>query len=134
MHEFKMGKDYIKDENFELWIENGIIFSTYSPQLEFNFKIAKRLVELRLKISKGEKMPLFTDMRNLKLIDKAGRDYLSKQEATGNISAEAFVIRNESQRLIASLFISYYKCHVPSKLFDNDDKAIWWLNLYKNFN
>jgi hypothetical protein len=129
-----MEKDYIKDENFELWIENGIIFSTYSSHLEFNYAIAKRLVELRLKISNGKKMPLFTDLRNLKLIDKEGRDYLATQEATGNILAEAFVIRNESQRLIASLFISYYKCHVPSKLFDNDDNAIWWLNLYKNFN
>ena len=55
MKKLKVQSDYT-----EMWIENGIIYNVYKPNLVLNLTKAKQMVAERLRISDGIEYPLFT--------------------------------------------------------------------------
>lgn len=129
-----MRENYLKNEYVEMWIEDGILFSIHSKKVAINLEIAKICVEDRLKVSEGRTMPILTDGRYVKAIDKAARDYLSNGDAIKGVSAGALIVRNEIQRLLGSVFISINEPPLPTKLFTNIDSAVVWLKNFRNIN
>lgn len=128
-------ESYIKTTHTEIWLQDGIIYTVHASSLtRLTLELAQDCVEKRLMISDGKSYPIFFDGTNISSIDADAKEYLSAGEAIKYISAGALLVNNHLQKMIANTFIILDRPIIPTKFFTNYDKAISWLNYYKNVN
>jgi len=129
-----MHNNYFQNEYTSMKIEEGILFVEYSKNLEITLDIAKICVFERLKLSNGKNYPILADVRNIKNTHSDARDYIAEKDGTKGISAGAFIVKNQFNKFLATIFInlSLIKTpNLPAKLFTNEDEAKLWLQQYK---
>lgn len=127
------GEDSTSD-NFQIHVQDGIIYTSFSENYEIKLDVAKKLVQWRVEIQGSSTMPLMLDFRNLKSIDKESRDFLAEKSNNIYISAAAILVKSEIQRLLGMIFVFYYSVSCPYKVFEDERKALNWLNHFKNIN
>lgn len=121
----------IDNEYAEIWLEDGIIFNSYKPNLVINLEIAKLMVKERLRITNGITRPLFVDISNLISVDLEAREYLSGGDAIKFASAGAIYSTNPISKFAGKLFIDVNQPNAPTKIFSNKEEAIEWLQQFK---
>lgn len=126
-----MGNVKIDNVFVEIWLEDGIIYNTYKPNLVINLEIAKFMVKERLKISDGIARPLFADINNLISIDLEAREYLSGGDAIKFVKAGAIYCKNPIAKFAGKLFIDVNQPQAPTQIFTNKEEAIEWLKKFK---
>lgn len=125
-----MRENYYENDYAEIWIEDGIVFNIYKPNLVLTLEVAKKLVEDRLRVSNGVSRPLFADISELISVDRKARRYLSK-EGGELVNAGAFLVTSPISKFAGNVFMKIDKPTVPMRLFTSKDKAIEWLNTQK---
>ena len=73
------GENRFETAEIEYWLEDGILHGVFKEGVRLTLANSKLLVKARLDFCKGKSYPLFTDISNLKSIDKASRSYMSKE-------------------------------------------------------
>jgi hypothetical protein len=63
-------------------------------------------------------------------IDDGIREYLSSLSRKQSKIAEAFVIRNLSQRILANFYVRVLRPGCPSEVFEREDEAVKWVQMY----
>ncbi len=121
----------IDNDYIEIWMEDGIIFSSYKPNLVINLEIAKLMVKERLKVTNGIERPLFIDISNLISVDLEAREYLSGGDAIKFIKAGAIYTKNPIAKFAGKLFVDVNQPQATTKIFTNKDEAIEWLQQFK---
>lgn len=124
----------VATKNFELWIENGIIYEVFKHNSILDLETGKRIVEERLKISNKKTMPIFVDISQLLKADSSARKYMASKEALQYISAGAFIVNNIFSQLAFNTFMKLNKPVIPTKGFVSRAKALIWLEYHKNQN
>lgn len=122
----------LADSYHELWLENGIIYQKYNSTI--TVETAKKATDIRLKLSNGIKIPVLNDIREIAYMTKDVRDYWSKGDGTLNISATAFLIKNNMQHLLINAFLMINRPAFPTKVFLKQEDAIRWLNYFRYLN
>lgn len=106
----------------------GIVHYTYLPNSEVDVKDHQinhdALIEL---VGKEQKHPLLIDADAFINITPEARKFVRKLESTVPISARAMIISSLGQRILVSFYIKMQKPIVPTKIFDNYDEGIQWL-------
>lgn len=121
----------INNAYLEMWIEDGIIYNSFKPNLVIDLEIAKKMVEERLKVSDGIGRPMFTDINNLISIDLDAREYLASKDSIKYISAGAIFCTNPIAKFLGRLFLFINRPQITTKIFSNKDEAIKWLQQFK---
>ena len=129
-----MRENYFKNENVEIWIENGILYVVFAPDLVLTEQIARDLVIERIRISKGQTYPMLCVVKDAKTIEKAARDYLSTGDAIRYLSAGAFITNTYIEVLLTNAFLRLNNPPLKSRLFTDQKEAIRWLEKFKNLN
>lgn len=88
---------------------------------------AEKIKEIAL--AKGVKVPLIVDMRQLKGISKAARQFYSDDDSP-QTKACATLVNSGLTRIIANLFLGLNKPKTPLKLFTAEQPAIEWLGKF----
>ncbi|WP_037574470.1 hypothetical protein [Sporocytophaga myxococcoides] len=114
------------NENVEMRIDNDIIFISHLSE-NLPLEVAKEIVEQRLKLCYGKNFPLVLDMRKLKSIDKASREYLARPECMEKLWAGAFIVESLFQEITGTLYLNLHKPPIPAKLFRKEKEAIEWI-------
>lgn len=122
--------EYIENDIVKIYLEGGILFASYQPDLRIDLEIAKKTVEHRLAVSNGVSRPLLADVRNLKYVENDAREYLASKEASQYVKALAVLTDTPIQNLFANFFMKVNKPPMPTHLFTNEGKAIRWLQLH----
>jgi hypothetical protein len=112
-------------------IEDGILHGAFAPGLYITFDIVKQLVEDRITFCNGRTMPALLDIRGLASIDTASRKYFVTERAKTNISAGAVLVSSLMSRIAGNVFIKVDKPSIPTKLFNDKEKALHWLKQFK---
>lgn len=81
-------------------------------------------------IANGKTVPVLVDITEAKGGDKEARAYLAGKEAGAVQSACALLIDSPLSQLIGNFFLGLNKTHFPTRLFNDEEKAMKWL---KNF-
>lgn len=89
---------------------------------------AKQIVEMIKEISKGKKYPLLVVYADDNLFSKEAREFVSSHTYT---SADALVGFSMALRLIGNFYLNFNKPVRPTKLFDNIENAVKWLEQFK---
>jgi hypothetical protein len=129
-----MKEDFLEDEYSEMWIENGIGFQVYKPNLEITIDVARKMVEKRISSFNGISRPVLVDIRNLASVDRESMKYFATREAGELIRAGAIYMNNPITRWFGNIFLTLDQPITPARLFTNKAKALNWLEKYKNLN
>ncbi len=130
-----MKDNYTENEHVKLWIEDGILFTVYKPNLEITLEVAKKIVHERLQLAQNQTFSVLFDMRELKSADKEARTYLARHpEANRGMSASALLVDNQVVKLIGNFFIKMDKPIIPTKMFSDLEDAVNWLKPFRNLN
>lgn len=114
------------NEYVEIYIDNDIIFINYLTE-NLSLEVSKEIVKQRLKLCCEKNFPVVVDMRKLKSIDKASREYLARPECLEKLWAGAFIVESLFQEITGTLYINLHKPSIPAKLFRKEKDAIEWI-------
>ncbi|HTA84128.1 MAG TPA: hypothetical protein VK783_14385 [Bacteroidia bacterium] len=112
-------------------IEDGILIGVFVPGIYITFDIVSEMVEQRIKFCNGRTLPALIDIRGIVSIDTPSRKYLTGERAKVNMVAGAIVVGSLVSRMAGNIFIAVDKPSLPTKLFNDPDKAIKWLAQFK---
>jgi hypothetical protein len=129
-----MKEGYLEDEYSEMWIENGIGFQVYKPNLEITIDVARKMVEKRISSFNGISRPVLVDIRNLVSVDSESRRYFATREAGQLIRAGAIYMNSRITMWFGNIFLNIDRPITPARLFTDKDKALAWLEQFKNLN
>lgn len=114
-----------------MWIEDGILYTTYNPGLKITLEIAKKCVADRLELCNGNIYPMLGDTSNIASTDKDAREFLSQGDGIKQLSAGAFIIKSVIEKHLGNFFIQVNKPPLPARLFTRYSEAVEWLQQYK---
>jgi len=113
-------------------LSNDIIHYTFLPNSEVN-EIEHQsnhnaLIEL---VGNSIKYPLLIDGDDFANVTPEGRKLIRQLEPLIPISARAIVIKILGQRILANFYIRFQKPIIPTKVFNDYEEALEWLEKYK---
>jgi hypothetical protein len=119
-----------QSKDFKMWIEEDI-FQAEVLSETFTLAMAEECIRVRREMTQCQTLPIFSDSRRVKDFEKDARQYLASDENTKYVSAGAILISSQLQKIIGNFFLFINRPNVPSKLFNEKNEAIAWLNEYK---
>jgi len=129
-----MKEGFFEDNYSTMWIEDGIGFQVYKPNLVININVAKEMVNTRVDNFNGIARPVLVDIRNLVSIDSQSRKYFASREASKLILAGAIYMDNPLAKWMGNIFLMIDTPITPARLFTDKDKALEWLQRFKYVN
>lgn len=111
-------------------IKDGLFEMTYKPLKLVDIGIAKVIVKERLEFKGGVNYPCLFDVSPVKEITKEARDYMAN-EGNDFVLASALLINSPLLKMMGNFFITVNKPKNPTKLFNNKDEALQWLQQFK---
>lgn len=107
--------------------EDGIVVLEFGDHVELDVKEARELLQATKEISGAKKVLVLNVAGKQTTATSAARDFAASPEAVEYTLAEAYVVNNLPQKIIANFYINFHKPLVPTKIFNNTDAAIIWL-------
>ncbi len=112
----------------KVWMqEDGIVVLEFGDNIELDVKEAKELLQATKEIAGGKKVLILNVAGKQTTATSAARDFAASAEAIEYTLAEAYVVNNLPQKIIANFYINFHKPLVPTKIFNNKEAAIIWL-------
>ncbi|MEM9895361.1 MAG: hypothetical protein AAF789_03250 [Bacteroidota bacterium] len=121
-----------KDTKYaKMIIIDGLLKTIYQPLDSLDLSIAREMVQDRLHFIEGVAFPSLFDVRGVQSISKEARDYMA-DEGNELVIASALVINSAVLRMMGNFFISVNQPKKPTQIFTAEEKAVHWLNGYRN--
>ena len=123
----------VENDFIKFWIEDDILYSQFKKPTDGTIENIKAIIDLRTKISDGDKQYWCYDFNGIKSYDKDARDYAEKN-GQEDLAACAAVLNSHIAKFILNAFMRLKKPIVPLKGFTKKNDAIIWLNQLKEKN
>ncbi|MBN8695772.1 MAG: hypothetical protein J0L87_04515 [Bacteroidetes bacterium] len=111
--------------------KDGIIFVSVKANIEIDVKEVKQVVNALETIFEGKKFPLLIVTGEYTLPTPEARAYIATPESDPYASAEAYVVKSLSQKLVGNVYLSFNKPARPTLIFNSEEKALEWLQQFK---
>ena len=126
-----MISDYFLNMHWKIWIEDGIVRGKVFAD-NLTLSMVETGVRERVRLCGGTAFPVLSDIRKIKHVDKEARAFLARPEGTVLISAGAFLVNSQLQKILGNFFILVDKPEIPTRLFTDEAEALIWLQQFKN--
>ncbi|MBX7093108.1 MAG: hypothetical protein K1X56_00180 [Flavobacteriales bacterium] len=113
-------------------IVDGIIHVTYLKDAEITVEVKKEHHRFYKEITVFGPMPMLLKMEDGVSITRDARVYSRKIEDKQPFTATAVLVNNLAYKILANFYANFYRPKKPFKVFDNEEKAIQWLQQFKN--
>jgi hypothetical protein len=123
----------VENDFMKFWIEDGILYSQFKKPTTVNIERIKALIDLRTKISDGEKQYWCYDFNGIKSYDKEARDY-AEIHGQKDLYACAAVFNSHIAKFTLNTFMILKTPLIPLKGFTKKNEAINWLKELKKKN
>jgi len=110
--------------------EDGIVLVDIKANQEIDVKDVKDVVGALEQIGNGKKYPLLIITGEYTLPTAEARAYIATAESDPYASAEAYVVKSLSQKLVGNVYLSFNKPARPTHIFTSEEKAIEWLKQF----
>ncbi len=121
--------DFYENEYALFWVEQGILFFEYKPDVILDLSVAKRVVADRIQFQNEKSYPVLCDIRGIVDTDKSGRDYLA-QSGSLLTKAVGLIVHQKVSLTISNFYLQISKPTVPTQLFSNKEAGIVYLKQY----
>lgn len=112
-----------ENEFAEIRIQDGILFHVFKTGTVITLDVARKTVSDRLKLQKGMAYPVLCDIRGIKSVEKAAREYLAL-EGSLLILEVAYLVSAPYSLGILNFFLNTNKPTLPTTVFVDEDKAL----------
>lgn len=116
----------LENDFIKFWIENDILYSRFKKATELNLDTIKQTIEMREKISGGQKQYWLYDITNLKTVTKEARNYATKY-GEDFIHANAVLVNSYISKFIFTAYAKFSKPNFPFLCYTKKEAAIDWL-------
>lgn len=82
------------------------------------------------KLADGNKYVVLFEIAEFAFVSKEAREYGGENELGKLRKAMAIVVKSMAHRLLANFFINVNKPPTPTKVFNDKEKALEWLNQF----
>ncbi len=96
---------------------------------ELTIEEAQKIINDSLAFTNGTVFPVMNDIKNMPPHTREVREFFAVQ-ASRSAKANAIVVSNTFNRVMASFFLSLSKPLIPTKIFSDRNKAADWLQKY----
>jgi len=125
-------KELVREGFYRLRIEDGILFADFWPQLVITIEIAQSIVKDRIRLQAALEYPVCTDVRQLKSLDKASRDFFSSEDGgLRKVSAGALIVNSYLSKIISNFYLRLASPQKPARVFTDPREAKNWLKNYR---
>lgn len=134
MHRNEIDEKHVERIEFYhswMWLDNGILFGKYKPNLIIDLQVAKDIIRDRKTLSRNITRPFLIDVTELLSVDATARNYMASAEACEFLHAGAIYTQNKLMAFMGKAFILLDSPPIPSKVFSNKQKAMKWLEPFK---
>ena len=107
-----------------------IILYSIKDNITISAKDSNEMVGAAGKLGDFQKLPVLIAGGKHTLADKDAREFGASKEGTKYALAVAFVIKSLAQKILGNAYIKINKPIVPTRLFDNEEKAVEWLKTF----
>jgi hypothetical protein len=91
---------------------------------------ARQQVELLKQLKTSEKCLLLAIFREGNIFDKDVREFISSEEVTSIVKADALVIKGLALKILANGYLQINRPNRPCRVFNNTTNALAWLHQY----
>lgn len=78
-------------------------------------------------LAQGKRHPVLVDLRPIRSMDKASRDFSASEEHAGIMTAVALIVGSPLSRALGNFFLGLNTPPFPVKIFSDEVKARRWL-------
>jgi len=107
-----------------------VLVIRYDNELHVTLKMAKRITFEVAKYFGDTELGVVHAAGSLTTIDPEVRDYLASNSRYGHKIAEAFVVQNLGQRIIANFYLRISRPPCPTEVFTSEEEAVNWVKMY----
>lgn len=107
--------------------EDGIARTKVKPKVEITLEDAIENTKAVTSFYKDKKFPILIDSRGIKSMSREAREHFSARGRDSKTCAYGIVIKSPLSRVVGNFFLGINNPVVPTRLFDNEEKAIEWL-------
>ncbi|MFZ5553055.1 MAG: hypothetical protein ACOZCO_08065 [Bacteroidota bacterium] len=115
-----------------LEIKDGIMVGYYKANKTITLDIAKEIARERYETFGRLSYPVLIFDKGVHSIDKAARDFFASKEGNIGVTAGAVVVKSSFTMMMVNFIFQISRPVIPCKIFTDEEKAIVWLNKYKN--
>ena len=116
-----------ENSQIHMVIEDGILVATYKAGLKMTIDDAKHIVNERLNLLEGKKLPVLIIDSGVVSMDKSARDFLSSDEGIGGLSAAAIIENSLFSKMLINFFLRLTNPKIQVKAFNDKNEALKWL-------
>lgn len=120
----------IENEDYKLWIDNGLLFSVFKNPIHMTLEVAKSAVELRHTISNNQHQYWCMDLRNLKDTSDEAKKYID-ENGEEFLYACAMIVNSHLMKFLVKGFNRKKNRKIPVEIFSSKTDAVKWLNEMK---
>jgi hypothetical protein len=125
-----MHQPYSYSSDFaDIYIEEGIVRVIFYGRITPDKALI--IVNERLKVTNGRAYPTLADYRYGNALEKKSRAIFASPDAMKNVVAGACIFSNSIQRMFINAYLWFDKPPIPTAVFNSEEKALDWLQLYK---
>ena len=118
---------YIENSYASYKFLDGIVYMRYHIGITIDRNAAVKIVEDRLVLQEGQIFPVLCDIRGVKDINKAARDYLALEGST-LIKAVAFIVEPPLSEVMSKFYLKASKPPIPTESFQTFEDAKGFLD------
>ncbi len=97
--------------------------------VELDIEVAQKIIQDSLAFTEGKIYPVMNDIKNMPSHTREVREFFAGQASRSAI-ANAILVSNTFNRIMASFFLSLSKPLIPTKIFSDRNKAAEWLQKF----
>lgn len=124
----------MENEYVTLWTEDhsDILFARYTEKKIVTINTAKSVVEARMDFMDQQPHYIIIDFDRVRMTSREVRVYMNSIDGgLRGLLGGAFIAKTSLGVMIANFFLKVNKPPIPTKLFNNKEKAIKWINQLK---
>jgi hypothetical protein len=107
--------------------EDGICVVDVTDDLVITRKELSEILDAIELISGGNKMPVLSLFKPGNTADKTARELSSSARGSQFTKADAMIVHNITQKIIANFYMKFNKPDKPPRFFSSEEDAIEWL-------
>ncbi len=111
-------------------LQSPIVKIEYPDECVISLEMAKDLTRQVYGERTNSPMGIIHIAGNSTTIEEGVREYLAERSRCGAKLAEAFVIKNLNQRILANFYLRIFRPGCPSEVFSTEDEAFKWVKMY----
>lgn len=122
-------QNYLENDFTRYMIKDNIVHIIYKKGVVIDLHASKRIVRDRLMFQEEQAYPILCDIRQLRKVDKAARDYFAL-EGSLLIKALAFIIEPPVTDAMTRFYLMTNHLDIPTASFREIPKALAYLGRF----